>query len=1263
MVRFVVIDVDLETGQGGRGRVEVPVADFATRPEAERFFAARRKEIGVRSPASFIKVFTEEEPISTRVTQSREDLKDSLRKGQRKREAKEERELEEAGGETRQTRNVRKAQALAEINNALRRSSGAERQRLLRERTRVSNVPSSLFTSERAAQARKQPEIISRAELQREKAEARQERARATRRAQLRAAGGEVIQEPSQKAFDVLAAPFETKDGDKGIELLSEKKLADELKRQRGFVTFKEPKQTGRTKEGEEILSRELVVPSLQSLDRFKVERITGADDKGILPPPPSGLFGGGAITAAPKPSGFFETTALDIAREREELKRSREQGDIRGFREGFLGLKSGGFEILRFGRELARSPVETTKALGTGIGTVGRKIVTGEGFPSVGPALKAEPGFFAGAVVAELLFLKGSGKVIKAGIRATELGVTRISPKFRGVQETALGEKIIKDIPRAAGGEFELGLIPKGKTPKLKVDPSKLVKETTIPLLKKPVVPKLTKTQKQIVSISGQEGGVVSGSLAQQTLVKGSRQFKDVDILATNPLKTAARIKKEVKGVKVKKVTITDSPQGSFDIFRVTERRTGKQIADLDPIRFGEEGFATRFPTRRVGGIEFVAPEARLASKATQLARGKRKGGKVITDISQLTGGQFGASALTRGAFGFTRAEQAASIGQKGIVTTSARGLFGLFKRKVPVEPGPSGLGLFGTPPVLVPVQGIRQRLRFTDISKVAQREVKIQTPQQFQKIRKQVFKDVGISDKPETRLSILKEQVLGGKIEPQVSSGIIALEKKGFKTFSSGFAGKVSILGGGGTLGVKGIGVQTIEIAGTLPVKVVGRLKGIGVAARELVRQPGRTQLIVEQRGKSLLDVQKKFVEAVELIPSKKTSRALTRVSRLALEEKEATLTDILTGDYSFRRKKPQIIFFEDVTIGKQFKPFGFPSSELEVTLPAGKIIQKQRTAAVSIIEGRRVPIIKANIITQGSDVAKKLTGVPKKLQSDISKAQRGLLSERQAGKVSKKVRKQTGLDIGFPSTPVRRKPFVSPTTLGIGSTTSISKLLRRTRKVGLTPSISRQLSARPSRRVSARPSVAPSIGPSVPPSIQPSILPSIPPSVSPSEPPSVSPSIPPSVSPSIPPSVPPFVPPSVPKKPPPRVPFIPLGLGRGLGEKKPTFNVQVREGERRGDRFKTVARGLPRNKAISLGKRITDNFVEASFKIRRTGKTTTLPDSTPVSTKKFRRPFGKTKLPSRTFVEKRKFRLDTLGEQSGLRFFRQKAQRRIF
>ena len=854
-----------------------------------------------------------------------------------------------------QSQKVAKTSALNAINSLITKASGAERTRLIQERNTISNIDARSFDSattsrvqstisrertkaaviakeseeriaelkakeltqkefttrrtiERLRTGTTQTQFFTFEEQEREKERERQRRARELRRQQLRKEGKEIIQEPSEKAFGV----FETALQRPGTrDILSESELARELKSTRGFVTFKAPQKE------DEIGRRELFVPSLKLDKPSKVLQLsTGGKSLVELGQVPikedKGLFGASTITAAPTPEGFFETTAISLAKQREEARRLREKGQPDILKEIEVGSKLFGFDILRFGKAVKEDIIGTTKAVGIGLFGFGKKVVTGEGFPSVGPSIKAEPGIAATQIAGDILFLKGTGKLIKVGEKGVELGRARLSPKFKGVKKTTLGEQIIKDIPRVEGGKFELGLIPKGKHPRLDIDPVKLVAETKIPLKQVPKLPKLTKRQRSIVTVGTQEGEIITGSLAQKTLVEGGRGFGDIDILSKVPSATAARIARGVKGVKVKKVTITDAPGKQFDIFRIVEKRTGRQIADIDPIRFAEEGFATKFPTTRVVGLEIVSPKARLAAKAAQLARGKTKGGKVAGDIGILTG-QPGLekSPLIRGAFGFTRKEQAAFKGQRGIVTTSARDLFKTFRPKVKVtEPG-----LFATP---------------SDIA----------------------------------------------------------------------------------------------------------------------------------------------------------TGRALTRTTRLALAEKEASLIDIITGDFSLRKGKPQIVFFEDITIGKQFKPFGFPSSELEVTLPTGAIIRKVKTPAVTIIEGRRVPIIKAEIVGEGSDVANKLAGVSTELQRDISKAQRGLLTKRQATKVSKRIRKQTGLDIDILSRQPRVRPVVSPLRVGVSTGVGISRKLAGTKLPSGSPT-TRRVSGRPSARPSARPSVVPSVAPSIAPS----------------------------------------------------------------------------------------------------------------------------------------------------------------------------------
>ena len=133
-----------------------------------------------------------------------------------------------------------------------------------------------------------------------------------------------------------------------------------------------------------------------------------------------------------------------------------------------------------------------------------------------------------------------------------------------------------------------------------------------------------------------------------------------------------------------------------------------------------------------------------------------------------------------------------------------------------------------------------------------------------------------------------------------------------------------------------------------------------------------------------------------------------------------------------------------------------------------------------------------------------------------------------------------------------------------------------------------------------------------------------------------------------------------PIVPEKPlpiPKPRPRLPLKLPelKGIGIlKKPAFTTEVREGERKGDKFSRVRKQtLPRQRAINLGARIADNTTARTFRIKRRG-TTTLSDTNRFPLKdKFRGRIGKSKLPPKVFVEKSKFAIDSPGERLGIPF----------
>lgn len=156
-------------------------------------------------------------------------------------------------------------------------------------------------------------------------------------------------------------------------------------------------------------------------------------------------------------------------------------------------------------------------------------------------------------------------------------------------------------------------------------------------------------------------------------------------------------------------------------------------------------------------------------------------------------------------------------------------------------------------------------------------------------------------------------------------------------------------------------------------------------------------------------------------------KSGRGFGRLSRLGVGQPEATLADIISGEFTFKRQKPQLIVFPDEVIGRPggFQTKTFTPGELEVTLPAGKIIEQIGQPGVIITGGKRVPIITAKIGVGSPEIA----GLTKKAFGGID------LTSRELAKLSKASR------IDFSSSFIS-KPIVSPSRFFGSSGISISK-----------------------------------------------------------------------------------------------------------------------------------------------------------------------------------------------------------------------------
>jgi len=945
-----------------------------------------------------------------------------------------------------------------------------------------------------------------------------------------------------------------------------------------------------------------------------------------------------------------------------EKLKRDiffRFEEKITGFRE--LG------EIARqqeeFGKDVSKTRELKTQAAISYIGLIAarefvtpfiRPVETAKGFvqliihpiksgKEIISEFKTKP---VGATAGMFGFVKGVRVITKGVPSITGKATAVLSPKYKPKTKTPYGEQLIKEIPKTRG-KFDLGLIPAGKKPKLPVEPLKAAEQAAIPFKKEIILklPKTTKVQSKIIDIARKEGAAVTGSYAQKVLVKGSRRFKDIDIVTESPKRLSTLIKKELgKKVTVKKVEIT-TPQGKFSIYRIVDE-TGKVIADIDPLKYAEEGFIKKFPIYEVEGLRLVSPQARLAAKVSQLGRGKRKGGKVARDITSLTSGEFIESAATRGAYGYSMAEQAASIGKKGIVTTSARDLLGFIrKRKIEI----AGEGALGKP--------IKWKVKKGDVGHIllipkwkTGKYVKLYhgtTKSSYEKIIKQGL-TIG-------RKSKFKK----GFKEPYISTTLD-------KWIGEAYAGE------------KG---KVIELR--IPKEKFKRLWEKNVAFQDPYSVGERNIAFdINIKSKYIIKAEKKGLGLFATPPPLPTSgrvTAQTRITRLGVKEKEATLLDILSGDVTLKRGKPQIVFFEDVKIGKEFKPYGLPSTELEVTLPPGSVIKRGKTRAVTLIEGRRVPIIQAEILTK--EQLARLTKKLPKYKDEIPKAIKGQLKEAKLAKLEKQIRKATKEDIQF-TRKITQKPLLRPSRIAGTLAAAQTKRLRETKRPPSRNIFIRKtrgiVQGEGSRFVSPTREIRKASVPrrAVPVSREP-IRRGPPRRTAPrrtaetttditstSEPirrttPRYSPIY----------TIPPYYVP--PRTPPPTTPPPPTRKDSKfykdrnqelITEEAPSYDIQIRKGEKRGDKFVTVDKNLPKNKALRRLKLIVDNYIEASGRLKpNTRQPRVRDDISPPNMIKFRPPKPGSKLPKNTIVEKLRNRLDTLNEQKQLSYFRQLKERK--
>lgn len=165
--------------------------------------------------------------------------------------------------------------------------------------------------------------------------------------------------------------------------------------------------------------------------------------------------------------------------------------------------------------------------------------------------------------------------------------------------------------------------------------------------------------------------------------------------------------------------------------------------------------------------------------------------------------------------------------------------------------------------------------------------------------------------------------------------------------------------------------------------------------------------------------------------------------RPSRLGIrKEQPMGFIDSMVEDITFRKKQPQILFFENVQVqnfprslrqvamklrrgqaltkaegdallrfqltkSRKFKPVGFISKESEITLAPGEVIKKGRRIGVQIVNGRKVPLVRAEIYRPRGRTRQLLVRLEK-----------NRISKGEIAELDKRLRKETGFDYNVSS-----------------------------------------------------------------------------------------------------------------------------------------------------------------------------------------------------------------------------------------------------
>ena len=414
---------------------------------------------------------------------------------------------------------------------------------------------------------------------------------------------------------------------------------------------------------------------------------------------------------------------------------------------------------------------------VGKGLTSREQKQITREQY-NLGLKKASSPEFVAGAVftASELALGAGAWEGGKLALK----NAYKLSPKYKAVTEDAFGIKRVENVQLASGKRVTLDLVPPGHgvpgEPVISfkdIKPDKIVSEyssdVTKAMRKTPIIPVSENPEvNKIISGFKNRPEVFAGSVSQNATLRKefTRGIKDADILSTNIPET----KKQINRILGANNIYYKQKPTALSVF---SKKTGESIADIVPFDIGEGGFAKRFKTINVKGINVIDPRARLGGKSIALSK-NIKFAKTAGDIQKLTGNKVSLTGqAVRGGYGASFSEQAGYAGKRMTVGTGQQdiiqeNIFGYVKKK-PIELGvgrenlpirkqtfyvsPADI-ITGNPQVRVSRLGVLKADK-ADLGEFLSKKAKIgvNKPQIL------IFEDIKVSDVPKNLTTLLEK------------------------------------------------------------------------------------------------------------------------------------------------------------------------------------------------------------------------------------------------------------------------------------------------------------------------------------------------------------------------------------------------------------------------------------------------------------------------------------------------------------------------